>query len=124
MLAPVLFPGESIEDRKLFVTICHQAGALECIKATSNTAAYKGDARLAKGCVFYAAGELAVFPKDTYIDPGNRFSVQYAKVAEPHCVRATLPRNFHDRLVYAIKASYMLSVKEKLALLALIGEKG
>jgi len=124
VLAPVLFPGEVAEERKLLITFRHQAGSVECIKPTSNTAPFKANGRRAKGCVFYPAGDLAVFPKDTFIDPESRFTVPYSKLTDPHCVRARLPRDFRDKLIYAINASFLLSVYDKMDLLAIIEANG
>jgi hypothetical protein len=116
----VLFEGETVEQLKLLVTLCHRDGGLVCIKPTSNATPFKKNRNLAAGCVFYPGGALQVFPMDTYVDPANSFFVAYSKCSDPGVARAVLPADFHDKLVYAIKASYVLSLAEKKDLLAMI----
>lgn len=119
-MAPLDLPGD--DEGKRLVVIGHEAGCAVCIKATSQMGFLKKRRDVAEGCILVRGGELAFFPKDTYIEPHNQFRVPYAKLQNPNCVKGRMPQAFHGELLEKIKISIMLGPQDCHELRQLMGD--
>jgi hypothetical protein len=119
--------GGGVTRIKYFVILGHGQTVAGAIATTSQVHKHKGDPNLMKGCVMLRAGEIGVFPKETAIEPHNRFQLPYAKIAACHAAGeltnhgTCLPTNFAKRLSDAIDKSYLLNAREKQMIKALAG---
>jgi hypothetical protein len=115
------YPGET-PGQKYFVVLSHEKASSKtcvlCLKATGNTAKYKNDQEQMNGCVFYEAGQLVFFSRDTAVQPDNPLGLTYEYiVGEEHRGRfkvvGKMPPDFKDRLCAAIQASKTIPSNRK-----------
>ena len=116
--APIALPGSGdTETQKLFVTLLHRDAHVVCFKTTSQLAFYRNNPEVAAGCVFYPAGKLTFFPKDTAIQSNNIWPVHYSKLTDPAQVLGRLPDDFGAMLVRAVQNAVDLDPVWKKAIL-------
>jgi hypothetical protein len=76
--------------------------------------------------VFYPAGEVSCFPRDTYVQPDNQFPISHYAISE--CYRKgnlhpwRLPDDFEFRLRDAIRNSPLLSKVQRDRLVKILDE--
>jgi hypothetical protein len=101
--------GDPVPVRKWLIVIAHIPGAAVCLKTTSNTGPYESDPEKMAGAVYYKAGELTCFPKNTAIQPDNRFTVSHDKIkADRELKTFAMPADFKERLKKAVAESVTL----------------
>jgi hypothetical protein len=120
-------PGE-----KLFIALKHGRHLTTpfcmCIKATSKLERFKADKELLAACVFYKARILPFFEVDTIIDPSNYISMLHSTLKTAasrnlYRIEGTMPDDFHQKLVEAIKKHPNIEPKNKKFLLGFIDEQ-
>jgi hypothetical protein len=107
------------------VAIGHKNQYLICIKATTKIEIYVNDPERMAGCVFYKAGELSFFEKDTAVEPDNPVPISYSQLIQNHRdgelhILGEMPSTFHANLLRAVRDSVTLSGVERKRLLALL----
>ncbi len=112
-------------ERKRFVVLGHKGGNLICIKATAQVEVYKNNSGLMASCVYYSAGEVAFFEKDTVIQPDNPVPISYEQVLASDAegefeILGEMPDSFEADLVAAIEDSITLPRREAKRLLKII----
>lgn len=70
------------------------------------------------GVVFYPAGSIPFFQKDTIVQPENRVALWHSNLAKQHVIKdltilGNMPANFSKRLIGAVLASETMSPKEQ-----------
>jgi len=98
-----------------------------CLKATSRTASYEVDDDWLRGCVYYKAGDVDCFKRNTVIQIDNQFGIPYRAIAKAHRegkfkLLGQLPNDFHQKLIAAADRSFTLSPIKRKRLLQMIGE--
>ena len=118
-------------EEKFFIVLCQRKGTKHrfciCLKPSSQHDWYERQPQRFLGTVRYSPGVLPFFYEGTVIDPGTvheipheYFSRQSAK--RRYKIEGHMPEDFHRKLVQAINEHYVMSAKEKLERLELIGE--
>lgn len=110
------FKGDPQSGQKRFVCLAHQDGAMICIKATSQIEAYRNNPKKMAGVVFYEAGSIFFFEKDTVIQPDNYFAMLHSTLAKQRAagdliVLGAMPDGFRDALIEAVVASETMTPK-------------
>jgi hypothetical protein len=123
---PHKFQGETYEQRKIFVVLGHKDSHAICLKTTSKTDSYKNNKDAMAGVVFYAAGELSVFPSETVIQTDNCVPIPHVHLIEAKNnfkleVFPVLPQDFHDRIKQAVNNSVTLDDRKRLRLCHILG---
>jgi hypothetical protein len=125
------FPSQP-PDLKRFVILKHinptaKNASCKCLKTTSNVEFYERTPELLASCVIYEADGTELFSKRMAVQPDNSFNIAYEHferyaARNKFKVMGTMPDDFHGKLVAAIKASSLMSVKQKNELLIAIEE--
>lgn len=115
----------------MFVVLNHVTSGkhpyCKCLKITSHTQLYEGSPEELASCVMYEADAITFLPKKSAVQPENDFNIaheqfeRYAKTPD-FKIMGTMPADFHEKLVSAIRASSRLNTKQKTDLLHAIGE--
>jgi len=114
--------------------VCLQHCTLEnrlfafCIKATSKTTAYANNPKRLAGVVFYRAGVISFFEKDTVIEPDNQFPIPHYDLIRQHSnasgdvrLLGALPSDFPAALAKAVRDSVTMPPSKKKRLLLILG---
>jgi hypothetical protein len=77
------------------------------------------------GCVWYSAGELSMFHKDTVIQPDNQIPILYSHIKKASLsnhleILGALPDDFLAKLRHAIQRSETMNVLRKENILGLL----
>jgi hypothetical protein len=117
--------GEGRSGPKRFVCLMHRDGMAICLKATSKVESYKNNPKKMIGAVFYAAGSLPCFDKDTVIEPDNYIAVLHSTLAKQHATRelkilGVMPDDFVDVLIKATLASETMTPRQQRALIGIL----
>ncbi|MGH9431599.1 MAG: hypothetical protein ACRD3T_08655 [Terriglobia bacterium] len=96
----------------------HRGDHAICIKATSKVDIYLNNEERMAGCVFYRAGSLNCFPKDTAIQPDNLIPIPHGQLKVCHAkaeleILQRLPSDIEERLRSSIQASSTMSGVQK-----------
>jgi hypothetical protein len=96
-----------------------------CLKATSQVGGYKNNPAKMSGAIFYCAGEVSFFEKDTVIEPENQFPLMHSNLMTQHAtghleILGVMPKDFLERLRHAIDASHTMSKNQKRRLVDLL----
>jgi hypothetical protein len=111
---------------KFFVALAHVNAHVVCLKATSHVEVYTGNSANLRGVVFYRAGSIDCFPVDTVVQPDNLIPIPHPDIIEQHQtgtfrIAGQCPKEFHDQLVAAIRASDTLEPRQERRLNQLLG---
>ncbi len=115
-----LAAGEEELGEKLVVVLGHAQGHAICLKATSNTSLYLNNPERMAGCVYYKAGELSCFKRDTIVQPDNQFPVAHSRIDCAERVLGKLPSDFPQKLRTAIENSSTMTENRKRSILGLL----
>ena len=79
------------------------------------------------GCVYYKAGELKAFSRDTVIQPDNQIPIAHDYLIESEKnksldILGAMPADFRSKLKKAISASLTMSDREKSRLLTILAK--
>lgn len=96
-----------------------------CIKATSQIEAYRNNPKKMAGVVFYQAGSISFFEKDTIIQPDNYFAMLHSTLAKQRAVGdltvlGAMPDGFRDALIEAVVASETMTPKAQTAFINIL----
>lgn len=124
---PFRLGDESHILKKRFVVLGHLGGYAICLKATSQVKIYINNRELMVGCVYYKAGELKAFSKDTVIQPDNQIPIAHDYLIQSERnksldILGIMPADFRSKLKKAISDSLTMSEREKLRLLKILGK--
>jgi len=97
-----------------------------CLKATSQIEAYINNPRRMAGVVFYRAGAVPFFEKDTIIQPDNQFPIPHYDLIRQHAsgdakILGVLPGDFPSNLASAVRASVTITPREQRRILEILG---
>jgi len=100
-----------------------------CLKATSQVKSYLNNPAKMAGAVFYRAGTIQFFQRDTVIQPDNPLLIPHSNLLTQHAtgdlaVLGIMPAGFADDLIRAIEASTTIAKARKRNLLDLAGLSG
>jgi hypothetical protein len=89
-----------------------------CLKATSKVGAYTNNPGMMAGAVFYPAGTLQFFKKDTVIQPDNQFPIPHLDLIRQHRaekvrILGSMPDSFPGDLIAAVEASRTMTPREQ-----------
>ena len=102
--------------RPYLVALFHEPSANMIVAAgTSERVGFYRDSDMSDGCVFYEDNETCI-PGPTVILPHDNYPLQYANLTD-HDVCGTMPDDFHDRLIAAIRCSVRLTHGRRQSLL-------
>lgn len=104
--AVIRAPLPGTPEEKLLVLISHQKNkGIVCLKATSKVALYLNNKEKMAGCVFYRAGQVDCFSRDTAIQVDNPCLVFYEDIESDRQCVGQMPDDFEKKLIKAITAS-------------------
>ncbi len=113
-----------------FVCLCHKTLQARhfaiCLKATSQLDSYRNNPQRMPGVVFYRAGLIPFFEKDTIVDPDNPFPIPHFDLIKQHLsgglkILGALPEDFPEVLAKAVRASVTMSPREQRRILEILG---
>jgi hypothetical protein len=118
---PFQFSNSSQITQKWFVVIAHENGNAICVKATSKVERYKNNPYLMAGCAFFPVGEIPCFPKETALQPDNRFEIPHSLIEREHAngkvTIAATSVDCRERLIASVTKSNQLNRRERQTIL-------
>ncbi len=125
ILLPFQFSGSPYRISKFFVVLGHREGHAICLKATSQVDIYLNNKDQMAVCVFYEAGTVKCFERDTAVQPDNQIPISHHQLRAAHTkgeleIMETLPADFEEKLRKAIGDSVTISGREKKRILQML----
>jgi hypothetical protein len=122
------FPGDpATTPERRFVCLGHRSLKdqifVMSLKATSKLERYRNNPKLMQGVVFYSAGTIPCFEKDTAIQTEKIWPIDYyrLKICSTAAVLGVMPKDFPEALRDAVQKSVILNRAEKQRIFDLLG---